>query len=162
MAPRIPRSEYEPKESNLVLANKASPQSFLGKIVMAVNDIVASLIDMNPDKRDNKGRILAEMYLYDELEKYAAAKSKDLWAQAEAQNIYDAKELNEGSHILSESPHFVLTADVSKPVNRFDPTVLANWFNKSKYKIPVIVTKEQIERAKVPGKSTTRLKIVER
>lgn len=167
MAPRIPTSspdhpEYEKQESNLALANKASPSSFLGKIVYDVNVIVKALLDTNPDAKHNVGRILGEAFLWDELQKYAAAKSKAAWESMEADGIYKADDLEQGDHILCESPRFVLQAGVSKPRKSFDSNALANWFSKSKYKVPAIIVKEQIEKAKVEGKSVVTLKIIER
>lgn len=163
MASRAPKSSYagEPRKSNLELATTANPNSFLGKIVKAVNAVAVQLQALNPDAKHNTGRFIGEAYLWDEISKYAEARSKALWEQLETDGVIKSEKLDPGGHALTESPRFIVSAEVTVPVRRFDPNVFANWLEKYK-KVPVIVTKEQLELAKVPTKSQVKMKIIER
>jgi hypothetical protein len=151
----------KPTISNMERANTADPHSYLGKIVKELNAIETRLISQNPDAKDNKGRIIGEIYLWDEIQKIAKSKSDALWDAAEAEGLLKYDDLSTGQHLVAQSPSFVVTASVSEPVRRFDPDTLAKWLFDNK-KIPVIITKEQIERAKIPTKSQTRVAIIEK
>lgn len=162
MAARAPRSEQEKTPTNLEKADSASPNSFLGKIIMAMNKVTTDLARSNPDAKNNTGQHLGEMYMWDEIAKYAKGRSDMLWENAERDKFINTTELAAGQqHVLTTSPHFVCSAIVTQPVRRFDPTVLANWF-LAKYKVPIMVTKEQIELAKVLTKPMVKLNIAEK
>lgn len=161
MASRTPKSSWDDSQkiSKLERANTANPSSYLAKIVKAFNTLAQQLVDLNPDAKHNTGRRFGELYVWDELAKYAKGRSDALWKELEDEGIVATNGLEPGLHSIGESPHFVINAEITQPVRRFDSTVLANWFNKSKYKVPVIITKEQIDHAKVPTNGQTRLRI---
>lgn len=159
MAGRVPRSNHEASSK---AEDSTSPNSFLGKIIMAMNKVTIELAKTNPDVKSNTGNRLGELYMWDEIAKYAKGRSDKLWEDAEQEKFINATELAAGQqHVLTTSPHFVCSAIVTQPVRRFDPTALANWF-LAKYKVPVMVTKEQIELAKVPTKPMVKLNIAEK
>lgn len=151
----------KPTISNLEKANNADPNSYLGKIVKGLNELIDDLQKRNPDVRDNKGNVLGEIYLWDEIRKIAAAKSEKLWDAAEANGILKYEGLSTGSHLIAQSQSFIVTASVSEPVRRFDADTLAKWMFDNR-KVPVIITKEQIEKAKIPTKPQTRVAIMEK
>lgn len=151
----------KPTMSNLDKAYNADPNSYLGKIVKGLNGLIAQLQSQNPDARDNKGNVLGEIYLWDEIRKIAEAQSKKLWDAAEDNKLLKYDDLPRGSHLIAQSASFIVTAAVSEPVRRFDPDTLAKWFFDNK-KVPVIITKEQIEKAKIPTKPQTRVTIMEK
>lgn len=160
MPPRTPRSEqHEPRKSNLELVTNAQANSFLGKIVQTINKATTDLMQANPDTKHNTGRQLGEAYMWDEIEKYAAAMSKRVWEKLESDKVITTTDLTPGGHMIADAPHFTIMAEVTQPVRRFSGDALAKWLEKEK-KIPIIVTKEQIEKAKLPTTSQVKLKVV--
>lgn len=161
------KAEFKPPKTKLEQVQEAKPNSFLGKIMMVITEACRSLLQEVPhDAKTNKGGVLAELFMWHWIEAYAAAKYKQVKKDAREQGILNLPDdedeaLIPGSHIIGESRHFVATASVTEPVKRFSGEELAQWFWRN-HQIPVIVTKEQIEKAKKPTKSTVKVTIVER
>jgi len=157
----------QPPKTKLEQAQDAKPDSFLGKIMATITENCRDLLRNAPhDNKTNKGSVLAELFMWKWIEGYAAAKYKQRKQEAKEQGILNLPDdeddaLIPGSHIIGESKHFVATANVTEPVRRFSGEELARWFWIN-HKIPVIITKEQIERAKKPTRSQVRVAIVER
>lgn len=117
----------------------------------------------NPDTRSNIGNLLGSVFLWAEVQRYAAAQVKGAWKALEDSGLTpDNASLSPGEHAIANSPHFVLTYRISEPVRRFDPDALAQSLLKSKYKVPLHTTKELIEASKLPSKSTVTKKIIEK
>ncbi len=141
-----------PPPTSIEKAERADPSSFLGKIMRTLN---------------NTGAILGEMFLWKEIEKYSKGRYDSLKKYAKAEKIIDIPDEEEtdglapGDHIIGESRHFVVAAKVTEKVRRFSADVFAQGLFES-YKIPVILTKEKIEKSKVPTKSQVKISIMER
>jgi len=117
----------------------------------------------NPDSKHNTGRLLGEAYMWDQVEKYAKARSAAVWKEMEKEGLVpDKKTLDPGEYACADSPSFAVFAKVTQPIRRFDGEQLAGLLAKSKYKVPVSTTKELIEEAKVPGNPAVRMVVVER
>jgi len=117
----------------------------------------------NPDSKHNTGRLLGEAYMWDQVEKYAKARSAAIWKEMEKEGLVpDKKTLDPGDHQLSDSPSFAVFAKVTQPIKRFDGDELANLLARSKYKVPLSTTKEMIDQARVPGNPAVRMVVVER
>lgn len=117
----------------------------------------------NPDS-SNTGSFLGDYFLWNAIKKHAEKKLEQVEDQLSASGLIatDPSTLTPGNHVLVESEHFVLTADVTKPVSRFDKDLLAENLEKSKYKIPRAITIDFLEKSKREGKSMVRRKIAER
>lgn len=136
--------------------------SFTAEITKHMNKIADMCEKKNPDGKHNVGRGLGIVHFWTMVEKYAKSKKDEAWAALEKDDIIsDPKGLDPGEYSLAESPSFFASAKVSNPVKRFDPDVLADMLFK-KYKVPVPITKELVDKAKVPSASTVTKKVVER
>jgi hypothetical protein len=149
-----------------VLANaEANPSSFLGMIIKQLGSSTAKMLDsikQDTGKGANTSRVLAELFMWNWIMKYAEKRYDTLMALAKEEKVIDdLEELGTGNHTVAESRHFVVTANVTEPVKRFNPDALCQWAFES-HKIPIIVMKEQIEKAKLPTKSSVRVTVTER
>lgn len=135
---------------------------FQAKITKHLNKLADFCDKENPDTQHNVGKQLGVVYFWTMVEKLAKAKKEDAWKYLINEKIIeDVSSYDPGEYSLAESPNFYAQAKLSNPVNRFDPEVLAEALNK-KYKVPKPITKELVEQAKVPTKSTVTKSVVER
>jgi len=135
--------------------------SFVARIVKELSRFPDNVV--LPDSRHNVGKLLAQTFLWDTVAKYAEKQSAQLWDTLRAEGHIPAKDaMQPGDHALAESPHLVCSARVSEPVKRFNGDALAGLLFKSKYKVPLFATKEMIDKAKIPTKSTVTFTIAER
>jgi hypothetical protein len=142
----------------------AHPSSFLGLIIKDVTDVTVSLLNkvkMDTGKGANTSMVLSELFMWNWIKKYAESKYDKLLDSAKESGLLESPGTEPGTSVIAESRHFVVTANVTEPVQRFSPEALAKWAFEE-YKIPVIVMKEQIEKAKVPTKPMVRVSIAER
>lgn len=117
----------------------------------------------NPDAKHNVGRMLGEVFLWDQVAKFAEGKAEDAWADLTKEGLIpNKKELEPGDHELAYSPSFVVVARVTQPVKQFSRDELAKLMRESKWKVPESATMEMIEQAKVPTTSRASLKVIER
>ena len=123
--------------------------------------VVNRIIDKSPDTT-NMGKMLAEMYVWDEIAKLAKKNSDGYWNAAEKNGIYNASDLDPGTHTLVDSKGFALIATVTQPVKRFNQEQLARLLKASKYKVPEPITKQFCNASKMPTKSNVILAISER
>ena len=115
-----------------------------------------------PEDKSNTGPLLAEAFLWDEVKRYAEARSKSAWARLTDEQLVPAKaDLEPGEHHLCESQHFAITAKASEPVKRFNADILAENMHK-RFKVAIPTAKEMIEAAKVPTKPTVSMRVVEK
>lgn len=136
--------------------------SFQAEIVKHLNKLMDMCDKKNPDNKHNIGRQLGVVYFWTMIEKHAKAKKEEAWKYlADEGIISEVSDLDPGEYSLAESPSFFAKAKLSERVKRFDPETLAEALNK-KYKVPKPITKELIEKAKVPTKSTVTKSVVER
>ena len=136
--------------------------SFKTDIIRFMSGIVGKSV-VNPDSKHNQGALIGQAYFWDEVEKYAKAQSEKAWATMEKEGVIpDIDTLDTGDHQLADSPSFSIIANVSSPVRRFKVEELGALLAKSKYKVPVSVTAELCDKAKVPGNPMPKLKIIER
>jgi len=154
-----------PSTSVLLLEAQANPSSFLGMIIKAVSGAALELLEkvkQDVGKGANVSKVLSELFMWNWIRKFAENKYDTLMDKAkESGVISDASKLEPGNYTVAESRHFVVTAGVTEPIRRFNPDALCQWAFES-HKIPIIVMKEQIEKAKLSTKSTVRLTIEER
>jgi hypothetical protein len=158
----VPQGRTPSTESKITGAN---PSSFLGMIIKDIGSVTSGLLDkikQDTGKGANTSRILAELFMWSWIGKYADSKYDKLLTQAKEDGVLGNLEgLEVGNHGLAESRHFFVTVTVTEPVRRFSPEMLCDWALKE-YKIPIIVMKEQIDKAKVATKSQMRITIAER
>lgn len=119
-----------------------------------------ALDKLNPDTKHNAGRLIGRAFFWDQIAKFAKKQSEVAWDELENEEIVSYVE-SPGDHTLAESPHFMVMDKVSEPRRAFNADVLAEDLKK-KYKVPVPISKELIEKAKIPGKSVHTSTIVER
>jgi|SRR5882762_1470256 len=155
------KAEYVKPKTNLEKAQEAMPTSYLAKIIARMNMLTIALIELNPDAKHNTGRLIGEHFMWDQIAKYAKAMSDKTWKELEDQHEIDTEDLVQGDHLLVQVPHFVITASASAPVKRFNGGKFVADL-KEKYKIPEIVTKELLDKAKVGTKSSVTIKVVEK
>jgi len=117
---------------------------------------------INPDEKHNQGRLLGEAYLWDEVERYAKAKSEAAWTALEKEGILPDDVIEGTETEFGFSPSFVGTVKATQPVKRFSGEALAVLLAKSRWKVPTSASKEMINEAKVPTKPMVMYKIIER
>ncbi len=137
--------------------------SFAATITKHLNKIADVCESHNPDKKHNTGRGFGEVFFWTQVEKLGKAKKEEAWLNLEKNKLVaeDLSGYDPGEYTLNESPSFFASAKVSEPVKRFDGEVLADQLFK-RYKVPKPMTKEMIDKAKVPTKPTVTKKVVER
>jgi hypothetical protein len=137
--------------------------SYKAQVVKALAKIGQTNGTANPDAKHNVGNLIGEAFLWDEVVKYAEGRSEAAWARLQKEGIVPAKkDMDPGDYEIAYSPTFLVTAKVTQPIKRFDQDELARIFHESKYKVPVSVTKEIVDLAKVPKSSNVIWKIIER
>ena len=143
----------------------ATPTTFEGMIAKELASMTGEMlanVKQDTGKGANVSSVLSELFMWNWIRKRAESQYDKLMEQARESGIIgDTSTLAAGNHVVAESRHFVTTAHVSEPVKRFSPEALSLWAYKA-YKIPVILMREQIEKAKTPTKPTVRITIVER
>jgi hypothetical protein len=150
--PPTPRKATTMSEATSTYAAKIA--SFLGKL--------GTNSTKNPDEKHNVGRVLGELFLWSQVEKYAKNRKDGTQKTIDSQGMVETNGLTPGNHELAVSPSFLYVAKVSAPYMRFNEDELAELLNKSKYKVPHAVTKELISKAKLPTKSAVTRTIMER
>jgi Icc-related predicted phosphoesterase len=135
--------------------------TFTAEIHKEITKLFERIEKKNPDLTSNTGNLIGRAHIWDQIQSYAKKQSDVAWEALEKEDIVNSKGLTSGEHTLAESPHFFIVANVTKPYKKFSPDVLAESLKK-KYRVPLPVTKELIEQAKVDDKPRTSLKIVER
>jgi hypothetical protein len=133
--------------------------SFIARIVKDLARL-ASDISM-PDSTHNVGRLLAIMYFWDIVRKHADKQYEQMREHLKAEGLI-TDSLEPGEHVMCESPKFVCSAKVTVPVKRFNAEELGKLLRKSKYKIPEFATREYVEKARIPSKSSVSYVISER
>jgi hypothetical protein len=137
--------------------------SYQTSIVKILSKFGQSNGTANPDSKHNAGRLLGEAFMWDQVEKFAKARSDAAWLSLAREGIIpQRKEMEPGEHELAYSPSFVAIGRVSAPVRRFSGDELAKLLRASKYKVPESATKELIDKAKVPTTSMVSMRIIER
>lgn len=130
----------------------------------AIHKLLSSLKDtcdkLNPEAKSNTGSIVGRAFFWDEFAAYAKKQSDLAWEAIEAEEIIKKVETS-GTHTLHESRSFIITDKVSEPRKTFQENVLAAALKK-KYKVPEPITRELVGKAKIPGKATHTLSILER
>lgn len=140
-----------------------SPNSFEALITKELFKFVATIMDKNPDAKNNMGRMIGNAFVWDTIWGIAEKMSNADWKDFASQKIIPDKEsLDPGFHQLVDSPHFAIVAKVSNPVQRFNADKLAEDLNKSKYKVPLPVAKMMVENARQPTKSSVTLSVAEK
>jgi hypothetical protein len=136
--------------------------AFKTDIIRFMSGIAAKTLP-NPDSKHNQGALIGIAFLWDEIQAYAKKKSDEAWERLEKEGIIpEIDKLEPGEHELAYSPSFTILASVTQPVKRFNQGELSMLMAKSKYKVPVSVTAELCDQAKLPGNPQRKLKIVER
>ena len=122
------------------------------------------LVEAQKVDRSNTGLELSSFFFWDTVEKLAD-KAKEaafnrMVREGIVKNPKDEEEA--GDFTLGESPKFVCTVNVSAKVRYFDEPTLANSLATSKFKVPVPIAMDFIEKAKVPKSARRTVKILER
>lgn len=115
----------------------------------------------NPDVKHNIGSYLGEWYLWNVIAKYAENRVEEIRGQITEMKFDDSTK-DPGTYETVTSPNFVFSTRVTEPVKRFSETKLCELLKASKYKVPELIMKDFIMRAKVPTKSTVMRFIHER
>jgi hypothetical protein len=126
-----------------------------------VGKLVQGLMQRHPDTKHNQGKSILEAFIWDEIQSVAKGKSDTTWERMEKAGIYE-KPTKPGKYECGESPHFIIKANVTEPVKRFQEDELARVLEASTFAIPPHMTKGSVAAAKVPGNSQVRVKIEER
>lgn len=132
------------------------------EITKLLSNLQDKAMQVNPDSKHNTGRSIGDAYFWDEVVKFAKGKSDQAWERLEMQGISLDDKANPGDHALGVSPSFTVNCKVSEPRRAFSLGEAAQLLNKSKFKIPIPLATELLERAKIPGKSTLTYSIAER
>lgn len=134
--------------------------TFTATIFNELTKLKTKLDDKNPDTKSNTGRLVGRAHMWDQIAKYAKKQSELAWGVLEKEEIVSYVE-SPGIHRLAESPHFTVTDRVSEPRKAFNADALAEALKK-RYKVPVPVTKELVEQAKLPTKCVHTTTVEER
>lgn len=130
----------------------------------AINKAITKMVeDFLTRFKGNTDNFFARYYFWVVIEKYAKAQKETAFAKLQEDELVEAnhRALPEGEHTIGTSTSFFIADKVSKPRKAFDDQVLAQLLKK-KYKVPLPVTKELVEQAKVEGNPTHTITIVER
>jgi hypothetical protein len=134
-----------------------SHQASINKMITkAVEDFLGKF-------KGNSDRMFARYFFWTVIERYAKAQKETAFnALLEGELVEkDHRALPKGDHTIGTSPGFFILDKVSAPRKTFDDSVLAQSLKK-KYKVPLPVTKELVEAAKIEGNPTHTIAIVER
>lgn len=129
-----------------------------------INKIITKMVeDFLGNFKGNSDRYFARYFFWVIVEKYAKAQKDTAFETMVKEELIekDHRALPAGEHTIGTSPNFFVSDKVSKPRKSFDDRVLAMALKK-KYKVPLPVTKEMVEAAKVDGNPTHTITIVER
>lgn len=133
--------------------------SYKARIISALNKLGHN--GTASPAKSNTDTMLGEAYMWDEVVRFAKARSDAAWNKLEAEGLFDPP-TETGRHALVTSASFVLSASVSNPVKRFSADTLALSLKKPPYKIPEPVTKLLVEEAKIPTKPNVSYAIEEK
>jgi len=122
------------------------------------------LVETQKVDRSNTGLELGSFFFWDTVEKLAdKAKEAAFNRMVKEGIVKNPKDEEEaGDFTLGESPKFVCTVNVSAKVRYFDEPTLASSLAQSKFKVPVPIAMDFIEKAKVPKSARRTVKILER
>jgi hypothetical protein len=136
--------------------------TYLAKIEKALSRLGKNGTE-SPDG-SNTGTYLSDYFLWSTVAKYAEKKLEEAEHTLNEAGLIDKDptKLPPGNHILAESTNFVLSADVTKPISRFDKDVLAENLENSKYHIPRALTMDFVNKSKKEGNPRVTRKIAER
>jgi len=110
-----------------------------------------------PHSKRNADAQVVDALIYDYAEKFCKGASEQAWANLE---LPDRETIPEGDSILYDGDIIAVTASMTKPINRFNEDALAELLKKSKYKIPIMQTKDFIAKSKKPTKGRLTLTAV--
>lgn len=130
----------------------------------SINKVITKVVEDFLGKfKGNTDRYFARYFFWVIVEKYAKAQKETAFETLVKEELIEKnhRALPEGEHTIGTSPGFFVSDKVSKPRRSFDDQVLAQLLKK-KYKVPLPVTKELVEEAKVEGKPTHTITVVER
>lgn len=133
--------------------------SLEAQIAEALRTAFASI--KRPKSKNNQDSLALDALIYDYAEKFCKGASEQAWANlVEAQIVPDRDDLPIGDSVAYDGEIVAVTANLTKPINRFDEDALAEILKSSKYKIPVMQTKDFVSKAKKPTKGRLTLKVV--
>lgn len=118
----------------------------------------------NPDRKSNEGKMLFEIFVWQELSKVADEGLKDAWKKAEAEGIlkpddtYRAK--GAGEHLITESEHFSVLMTVKEGAERHDKDMLLTALVK-KTKLPLNTLTTLYDTARKKSKNSLSKRILE-
>jgi len=110
-----------------------------------------------PTSKKNADSLAIDALIYDYAEKFCKGAADQAWAALE---LPDRDTIPEGDSILYDGDVIAVTAAMTKPINRFNEDALADLLKKSKYKIPIMQTKDFIAKSKKPTKGRLTLTAV--
>ena len=116
------------------------------------------------DDKSNTGMELGAFFFWDTVEKLADKAKEAAFTRMVREGIVtNPKDQEEaGDFTLGESPKFLCTVNVSAKVRYFDEGTLASRLATSKFKVPVPIAMDFIEKSKVPKTARRTVKIMER
>lgn len=114
-----------------------------------------------PHSKRNADTITIDALIYDYAEAFCKKGSDAAWGNLIADGLIpDRDSISEGDSILYDGDVIAVTATLTKPVNRFNEDALTELLKKSKYRIPIMQTKDFIAKAKKPTKGRLTMKAV--
>lgn len=144
----------------LTKAEQAETGKYQTEIVKHLSQIGKSILA--PMDKSNTGAIIAETFLWTEIEKWAKRRKEALWEGSMSEVItVPLDELDVGSHELTSTKMFIVTADVTRPVRRFNDDEAVRLL-VTEEKMPEAKARSLVYRAKKEGKGTVTKRIVER
>lgn len=139
----------------------ATKITFLGFVHKLLADMDVKAKAHNPSQ-SNTSQLIGTALFWDTVQSFSKKQSDIAWKKLEEEEIIDTDGLTEGEHVLAENKDFVVTGKMSAPYKSFSADALAAILLKTKYKVPVAITKDACEKAKIPGKGRLTLNIIEK
>lgn len=118
----------------------------------------------NPDRKSNEGKMLFEIYVFQELSKAAAEGLDDAWAKAQKEGILKADDTyrakGSGEHLVTETDHFSVLMTVKDGAERHDKDMLLTALAR-KTKLPISTLTTIYDAAKKKGKNSLSKRVLE-
>lgn len=141
--------------------------SFQMEITKALNKLSDLIAKKNPDadvKNSPHGSLVGTAYFWTKVENYAKAKKEEAWEALEKSGVSSDtwKDAAAGTYMMLDSPSFTVQVKVSNPIKRFNAGYLGEQLLRSKYKVPLPVTRELVDAAKLETKGSVTKIIIEK
>lgn len=135
------------------------PLSLEAQVAEALRNAFRSL--KRPQSKRNSDSVAIDALIYDYAVRFCKGASDQAWDNlTDAGLVPERDAIPQGDSVCYDGDVIAVVANLTKPVNRFDEDALADLLKKSKYKIPVMQTKDFVAKAKRPTKGRLTLTAV--